>query len=234
MLLMPISGSELPNMHEATGRDWSVWWDWKQTLPEKQACYYAKLLRNRGVFVSWRWFPQFYAAQAEGRPYWRLYRDGLLSQTEKRLLDLLEERGPMMTRHLRLAYGPRSKENTRRVKHALANLQRRMLVCPAGGSTEGWSHHRWALVEKWVPLEALTAARSLSRQEARAALVRKHIENALATTVADIAWLFGWERAEAGRIVERLLREGSAAAAVVEELEGEVVIPNPWPGGGRR
>ena len=32
VLLMPVAGAELPNIHRATAREWS-WWDWKQTLP---------------------------------------------------------------------------------------------------------------------------------------------------------------------------------------------------------
>lgn len=233
VLIIPISGSELPSIHRAAGGDWSTWWDWKQTLPERKACYYAKLLRNRGVFVSWEWFPRFYAAYADGRSYWRLYREGLLDAVEKRILDLLDANGPMMTTALRLAFGPRRKENTRRVKQTLVQLQRRFLVCPAGGDTEGWSHHRWDLVERWAPAEALAEARKLSAAAARTALVRKHVQNMVATTTADAAWLFGWERGSVGEIVKRLIEAGEAEVASVPELGGEVVVPLPFPGKGR-
>jgi len=230
VLIIPISGSEMPSMHGATGEDWSTWWDWKQTLPQRRACYYAKLLRNRGVFVSWERFPAFYAAYADGRPYWRLYREGLLDPDEKRVLDLLDANGPMMTRALRLAFGPRSKENTRLVKQRLVGLQRRLLVCPAGGDTEGWSHHRWDLVDRWVPGDVLAEARRTPREAAQLALVRKHIQNMVATTAADIAWLFGWERRVVQEMVGRLLAAGEAVRAFVPEMEGEAVVPLPFPG----
>jgi hypothetical protein len=231
LLLIPISGAELPSLHAATGEDWGAWWDWKQTLPGRKACYYAKLLRRRGTFVDWQWFPHFRAAYGEGEPYWRLYRDGLLDRDAKRVLDLLDTNGPMMTTDLRLAFGPRSKSNTRLVKQILVELQRRFLVCPAGGDTEGWSHHRWDLTDRWVPASALAAARRLSPDAARAAIVRKFICNMVASTAADIAWLFGWQRSLVSRIVSGLISAGHAARAEVEELGGSVVVPDPWPGG---
>ena len=234
VVMIPIKGSELPSIHGAAGGDWGTWWDWKQTLPERKACYYAKLLRNRGMFVSWEWFPWFYATYADRRSYWRLYREGLLDPVQKRVLDLLDTNGPMMTRELRLAFGQASKQNTRRVKQSLVDLQRRFLVCPAGGDTEGWSHHRWDLVERWAPPEALAEARKLSPAAARTALVRKHVQNMVATTAADTAWLFGWDRRTVDEIVKGLIEAGEAEVASVPELEGEVVIPRPWPSRGSR
>jgi hypothetical protein len=230
VLIIPISGTEMPSVHTATDEDWSVWWDWKQTLPQRKACYYAKLLRRRGTFVDWAWFPHFRAAYAHDRPYWRLYRDGLLDRDQKRVLDLLEANGPMMTTELRLAFGPRNKRNTRLVKQILVDLQLRLLICPSGGDTEGWSHHRWDLVDRWVPPSALAAARNLSPDAARAALIRKFIYNMVATTPADIAWIFGWERTLVNRTVAHLVAAGDAGTAQVEELGGDVVVPNPWPG----
>jgi hypothetical protein len=229
VLLMPIAGAELPSIHTATRDDWS-WWDWKQTLPGRKACYYAKVLRNRGLFVSWSWFPVLQAAFGDGRGYQQLYREGLLDREERQILDLLEQHGPMMTRDLRLAFGPRSKQNTRRVKSILAGLQRRFLVTAAGGDTEGWSHHRWDLVERWVRADLRAAADCLPRAAARERMVANFVQNMFATTAGDIAWLFGWERAEVEAMVGELMAAGKVATAVVPELEGEVLVPKPWPG----
>lgn len=229
VLLLPISGADLPSIHTAAGEDWAVWWDWKQTLPARQACYYAKLLRRRGTFVDWTWFPYFRASYADDRPYWRLYRDGLLDGNEKRVLDLLETNGPMMTTDLRLAFGARSKRNTRLVKGILVDLQLRFLVCPAGGDTDGWSHHRWELVDRWAPPSALAAARGLSADAARRALIRKFVHNTVAATPADVAWVFGWERRLVNQLLAGLMSAGDIATAHLEEFGGEVLVPEPWP-----
>jgi hypothetical protein len=232
VLLMPISGADLPSVHRAARRDW-IWWDWKQTLPERKACYYAKVLRRRGTFISWEWFPYFYRAHADPRPYWRLYRDGLLDRAEKQILDLLADRGPMMTREVRLAFGPRSKQNTRRVKSILVDLQTRFFITAAGGDTAGWSHHRWDLVDRWVPARALMAADRLSVAEARYEIARKFLKNVAMATPADIGWVFGLTKAEVDPLVQRLLDERRAQPAFVPEVDTEVLIPKPWPGSGR-
>jgi hypothetical protein len=232
--LLSVPGSELPALHSACGGSWGVWWDWKQTLPERRACYYTHLLRRRGTFISWEWFPAFHAAYAEGKPYWRLYREGLLDSAEKRVLDLLADNGPLMTRDLRLAYGPRSKENTRRVKQVLVELQRRFLICAAGGDTRGWSHHRWDLVDRWVGAAPMQQAAAVTPVEARRRIANQFVRNALVTTAADIAWLFEWPRGEAQALVAQMVAAGEAATADVPELGGEVIVPRPWPGGAAR
>jgi hypothetical protein len=230
VLLVSIGDEEMPSIHAAAGGDWGVWWDWKQTLPERKACCYAKVLRRRGTFISWEWFPRFYAAYADPRPYWRLYRDGLLDRTEKQVLDLLSDRGPMMTRELRLEFGPRSKENTRRVKSILVDLQTRFLITAAGGDTSGWSHHRWDLVERWAPARSLTAAARLSREEARAQISEQFVANMIATSEADICWTFGWERRQVAALVADLLARGRLQRAHAPEIEADVLVPRPWPG----
>jgi hypothetical protein len=229
VLLMRLRGTELPSVHAATREQWA-WWDWKQTLPGRRACYYAKVLRQRGTFIAWEWFPQFYAAYADTRPHWRQYRDGLLDRTEKRILDLLEEHGPLMTRELRLLFGERSKQNTRLAKSTLTRLQKRFLVTAAGGDTAGWSHHRWDLVERWVPSRVLAAAAGLTAGEARADIVRQFVHNVVATTPADIAWVFGWERRAVDAIVAVLVQRGEVQTADAPDLGGEVLVPKPWRG----
>jgi len=228
VLLMPISGAELPSIHTATRDPWS-WWDWKQTLPERKACYYAKVLRRRGTFVAWEWFPAFCAAYADPRPYWRQYREGLLTREEKQILDLLDERGPLMTREIRLAFGSRSKQNTRRVKSTLVDLQRRFLITAAGGDTEGWSHHRWDLVERYAPARLLLSASRLSPEEARSRIVRQFLANVVAATEADIRWLFGWGRPQVSAIVSNLLARGEIGTAFVPEYDAELLVPEPCP-----
>jgi hypothetical protein len=228
VLLMPIAGAELPSIHRATAREWS-WWDWKQTLPGRKACYYAHILRGRGTFISWRWFPFFHAVYGDSRPYQRLFREGLLDRDERRILDLLEENGPMMTGEVRLAFAPRSRQNTRRVKAILVDLQRRFLITAAGGDTQGWSHHRWDLVERWVRPDLLAQTRGINRMQARVRLVAQFVKNVVATTEADIAWLFGWERDEVRQATDRLLAEGRARTVFVPELDGEVIAPDPMP-----
>ncbi len=195
------------------GKDFG-WWPWKQTLPEKKACYYAKILRHKGTFLSWDIFPCFQAVYANRQPYEEEWRAGLLPRVQKRLLDILTTQGPLMTKELRLAYGPPGKANTRLVKAALDDLQRVFRVCPAGGDTEGWSHHRWDLVERWVPSRYLQKGRSLEPEKAGAAIIARFLRTVGASTPQEICWLFSWKRER----VEEFLH--SVAGLLEVEIEG--------------
>ena len=74
---------QLPGAHPKAA--W--WWAWKQTLPGRKACYYAKILRGRGTFISWRYFPYFDAAYSTGRDIEDDYRLGLVPRADKRVMD---------------------------------------------------------------------------------------------------------------------------------------------------
>ena len=71
----------------------------------------------------------------------------------------------------------------------------------------------------------LEEAAGIERQEARKRIVRRLIENLLATTAADIAWVLGWRRGEVEAMVAGLLAEGSIETVLVAKLEGEVLVP---------
>jgi hypothetical protein len=193
------------------------WWAWKQTLPGARKCYQARLLRARPTFVSWRWFPAFYAAYSAGRDYEDAYQAGLLSRAEKRILDLLADRGPLATRALRRAFGPVGKPISRDFERALVGLQTSMRICAAGGSLEGWTMYRWALTEDWVPTRLLDRALRLDRQEAMKAIILQHLRNVIAATPREIDWLFRWD----ARLVRDLAAQLVAARRLAEtEIEG--------------
>jgi len=197
-LLLWVSGKQL-NLPSLSGaypprrKDWA-WWNWKQALPERKACYYAKILRHKGTFLSWDIFPCFYAVYASRLPYEEEWWAGLLDRTHKRLLDILAEQGPLMSRELRLAYAPPGKDNTRRVKRALEELQAVFRVCPSGGDTEGFSHHRWELVERWVPPAYLRKGCTLEPEKAGAAIIACFLRTVGVSTPGEISWLFSWSR----------------------------------------
>jgi hypothetical protein len=229
VMLMTPSGADLPSLHAACGHDWGRWWDWKQTLPEQKLCCYTHLLRRRGTFISWEWLPRFLAVYRSLRSCDEEYRLGLMDRREKRILDLLSERGRLLTRELRLAYAPPSKRATRELKHHLLYLQLNFRIVPAGGDTEGWSHHRWDLAERWVPRRILSAARRIPRERAQQDLAQRLVEITVFSTPADIAWAFGWPRAEAERAVEALLARGRLLLGQVKGVDGEVLLPgNPY------
>ena len=199
--------------------DWG-WWEWKQTLPERKACFYAKVLRHKGTFISWSLFPCFYAIYAPHLSYEEEWQAGLLPRPHKRVLEILREQGPLQTKELRLAFGPPRKENTRIVKRALEELQAAFRVSPAGGDTEGWSHHRWELVERWAPGGALRKGRAMEVTKAGAAIVAQYLKNVGVSTLADICWLFSWSRGTAEEFIAALK---GVSEVEIEDLEGSYI-----------
>jgi hypothetical protein len=232
--LINLSETEFPSLQMADDReDWGDyeertlgakwWWAWKQTLPARKACYYAKILRGRGTFISWRYLPYFIAAYGSGRDLEFDYRRGLVPRADKRVMDLLSERGPMDTRRLRLAYAPPSRENTRQLEASLARLQAAFRICCAGGSLKGWTLHRWAVLERWAPQRVLARAASLTREQAMGEIALRYLRTVVAATPADIAWLFRWERAEVKRIILALRAAGRVMETQVRGVEGTLL-----------
>jgi len=217
LLLMSVQGAELPNLADANPTEvaWDDyhdltinarwWWAWKVTLPGARKCYQARLLRARPTFISWRWFPAFYAVYSSGPDYEDAYQAGLMSRAERRVLDLLKERGPTDTRSLRRAFGPVGKDISREFERALVGLQSSMRICVAGGSLEGWTIYRWALTEDWVGRQRLDRASRVDRWAAMKDIVIQHLRNVVAATPAEMAWLFRWDQRLVADLISELL-----------------------------
>jgi len=231
--LMGVPETQVPNLSAASvNPGWHVdsskwWWGWKQTLPEKKACFYSKILRGRGTFISWQMFPFFFAVNGDKREYEEEWDAGLMSRDEKRILDLLSSKGPMLTGALRLAFAPRGKSSTAAFHRALASLQLRFRVTVCGGDLSGWSMHRWALAGDWVPRDVMRKARRVSLEKGLEALVLKLLENVVIATPADIAWLFSWPRATAQDTARALTSKGLVIETEVKGLEGRYLALAP-------
>ncbi len=222
LLLFSVRGVELPNLWQATVTPGKAW-HWKQTLPGAKKCAYGKVLRRKGTFISWEYFPSFLAAYGSLNSYLQDYRAGLLSQVEKQILETLEERGPLLTRELRRAVGLPGKAGTRRFHRALEGLQASMRITVAGGVLTGWTMHRWELIDNWVPLPVLKEGWRLPREQAQRKLLLRYLKTVVAARIEDMARLFGWKGETVKRLVKELAAEGSLEAGV--EIVG---LPGQW------
>lgn len=227
--LIDLSEADLPSVHKASPQPYSgevhdfyasSWWDLKQTLPGRKECYYGKVLRGRGTFISWECFPFFYSAYGPTSDYRDDYRQGILSREEKRILDLIAQYPEISSRDLRKKFGPVGKDVTRSMDRAIQSLQETFRITVAGGSLEGWSLHNWALVEDWVKPEYLS--RRVDASDAKKELVLRYVRMAVAASVGDIAWVFRWKRREVADLVNGLIEEGRLREIEVIGLPGEM------------
>jgi hypothetical protein len=201
------------------------WWDTKQMLPARKACYYGKVLRGRGTFISWECFPLLYAVYASVNDYQDDYRDGILSRDEKRVLDLIAAHPEIPSPDLRRKFGSVGKDVTRALARALQHLQETFRITAAGGSIEGWTIHNWAPVGDWVAPEHLERARSLDPREAKKQLILRYLRMSVASSVGDIAWVFRWNRREVAGLVQELVQCDETREIEVLGIPGPMYTP---------
>jgi len=223
VLLIDSNSLELPSLWQATRRRGQAW-PWKQTLSGAKRCAYGKLLRRKGTFVSWEYFPHFLAVYSNTNSYQEEYRAGRLSQVERRILETLENQGPLLTSELRRILDLPGKSGTSHFHWALDNLQACLRITVAGGLTTGFSMHRWELVDSWVSQEILKKGWRMSPDEAKEELTLKYLEAVIVSTPNEIARLFRWEPEEVEGLVERLGGRRLVETSVeVEGLEGRFI-----------
>ena len=78
-------------------------WEWKGPLIRETEAAYGKLFRGKAGFVSAEWFADFANMRSEGLAFDERYEYGLATHQCRVIVDLLDERGPMLTRELRRA-----------------------------------------------------------------------------------------------------------------------------------
>lgn len=189
-------------------------WHWKNTLPAKQRCAYGHYRRNRGIFISWQFFPVFRELWGWLEPVNRLLESGLLHPVERYILQVIAIQGPVRSLDLRREVQGLSGASKRQYQAALRALQERFLITVAGGSVEGFSMHDWDLVERHVPTDAM--ARTVSNVEARERLVCRAVANAPLCTPREIGLLLGWKRGEVQALLKNLMERGILSAGLIE------------------
>ncbi|BCN31767.1 AlkZ-related protein [Anaeromicropila herbilytica] len=66
-------------------------WTWREVIAKEGEIAYAKLFRNKAGFISEEWYPIFASYRRDGYDFDSRYEDGLASQREKKIMDVLLE-----------------------------------------------------------------------------------------------------------------------------------------------
>ncbi len=229
VLLMAVHGVPLPSLSEADEAEpWAGFeitdraWAWKETLPGRKLCAYAKLIHGRGTFIDWRLYPSFLRVYGpDGDPDYE-YENGRLDRAERDLYRIVAEYGPIDSRGLWRRAKPIFGEKRHRFTAALDRLQARFYVTVAGGSLEGWSLHTWDLVERQAPPEALTHLPS--GDDARRLILEQTIHNSVAVTERTLRSVLRWHPEELRRGIAALTNDGRIDSVTVER-EGLAFTP---------
>jgi len=231
-LIEAISGCRRAYVNDHFDADVGRAWDWKDTLPTRGAVYYGKQLRQKPTLIALRMLPAFYALSSNYGAmddYLQEYRDGSLSQEAKAVYEVLLERGPQPTTHLRKyanLWG--GGEIARRFERAITELQVGFKIVKSGISdVSRWGYaYVYDLFLRRFP-DVPEAARGLSRRQAMQILVLQHLQNIVAAPEDKLKRLFRWEDWEWQPMMTDLrARNLICARAVTHETNEWLVLAN--------
>jgi hypothetical protein len=206
------------------GRKWGWMWGWKDELAEAKRLYYGMLVARKPTFVSLKLLPTFYATfgrAGEDDDHLADVRAGRLSDVARRIIEFLAQNGETQTKRMRAELGITSKEGRATYGKAIDEVQRLMYVARVRAVGEGREDYNYTydLFVRRYP-ETVRAAERLSSADATAALVARTLELAGAVTEKQLARLFEWDDAVAGRAILRA--EGQRKAV---RVNGSLVLP---------
>lgn len=222
-LLFPVRNVEIPSLWDAiAGRvvpptsqhgsyEMGRTWGWKDESLDKHWWYYGKLIRGKATLVDLDFLPHFAALVGVGgeSAYLQEYLDGRLSAEAKAVMEALLRCGPLDTISLRKEAHLAAEGSKARFERALLDLQTGLKVLPVGVAEAGaWRYaFIWELVPRWLP-DLAERAGAISPEEARAAILDRHLVNVITCPLAAAARLFGWTIDQAQPIAEGLARAG--------------------------
>lgn len=178
----------------------SLAWNLKDEVMRRGKMYYAKLVKNRSMFIAPRLIPYFNVLY--GVPRNREKED--LSEDARKVLKVLRKEWEMGTSDLR---HEAKIEDRKKLTKAIEELQRKMKAIPLEVLYEPKFTYIWTLAEGRFPKEI---AKKIAREDAVRELARAFLLAHGLTLRGDFARAFGLPRVEAGKANHQLVAENFA------------------------
>lgn len=80
-------------------------WEWREVVATEGKIAYGKLYGNKAGFVSREWYPYLASYRRDGYDFDSRYEDGLASYRAKKIIDVLEQTGEILSNELKTAAG---------------------------------------------------------------------------------------------------------------------------------
>jgi len=146
-----IAGTREPSMPEHIQHDYAIGMTWriKDSLPQRRAVYYGKVIARRPSFIAREMIGAFLRLRIEPGGYRKLYLRGGLSHCGKLVMDALTKRGAAETRVLKLSSGYAQASRRAVFDRAMAELQEKFLALKVDERADPFSYvwdtmaHRW-------------------------------------------------------------------------------------------
>lgn len=147
-------------------------WEWREIVADRAQVAYGKFFRGKAGFISRAWLGHFVIARRGGIDFADRYAAGEIGHSEKRMMDLIAEQGPMLTRDLRRHMEAKD------VDRAAIRLQMRTDIViqrmeyrrDAFGRSYGMGASRLAPLEMVFGEDILDACEDRSQREAEMAI----------------------------------------------------------------
>jgi hypothetical protein len=183
-------------------------WRAKDDLPLRKRIYYGKALKKTPTMISLECFPMFYATKgySSGVDPLGPFSLSRMSQSARRIMEILSDSPPMPTKELKIASGHSSPDRRYRFDSAMAELQERLLVMKIAEEYDPFTFI-WGRVDRWLVREVEKSG-EYDSAEARRLVLEKYFSTVIAATEKQVCNLFGWKAKEVSRAIGELLDHG--------------------------
>ena len=162
--ILPLFANSLPGFSVEEHVSPAAWftddpgvWEWKGPVIQETGCAYGKFFENKAAFVSREWFLPLANYRRDGYDFDARYEDGLASWRDKQLYELLAERAPVLSRHLKTD-GDYRKGGHKGFDTIVNRLQAQCYVLISDfvyerdktGRPYGWGVAEYSTPEKWM------------------------------------------------------------------------------------
>ncbi|MCR4728251.1 MAG: hypothetical protein K5796_06365 [Lachnospiraceae bacterium] len=139
-------------------------WEWKGPVIQDMHCAYGKFLRNKAMYISAQWFPDFANFRRDGYDFDARYEDGLASYHDKELYELLDKTAPISSKALKRA-GNYGKNGRKGFDTMVTRLQKQCYIITSDfkysvdkfGKEYGWGVAEYSTPEKFMGSEFTNA-----------------------------------------------------------------------------
>ena len=132
-------------------------WEWKGPVISQMKCAYGKFLKNKAMYISPKWFPDFANFRRDGYDFDARFDDGLASVRDKELFELLDANAPVMSKQLKLLghYGKNGRKGfdtmiTRLEKQCYVLISDFIYSTDRYGNRYGWGVAQYSTPEKFL------------------------------------------------------------------------------------
>ena len=140
-----------------SGDDFWPAWEWKGPVIREMKCAYGKFLKNKAMYISPEWFPDFANWRRDGYDMDARYDDGLASFYDMELFSLLDAHAPVISKKLKQLgdYGKKGKQG---FDTMITRLQKQCYVLTSDfqyatdkfGNRYGWGITEYSTPEKFL------------------------------------------------------------------------------------